>query len=319
MKLSHWIMLLGSFFLGIFTLLFVYTEMLQAQTKSNTETELLLIESCRAALNQGKMNEDEMFGSEADREAAVEAFYDLFCTGKGYAGASREQAYYYIPCIFLVDNDGYYVAYTTTYLDNKGATIYKQLITDKNTWTKRYGNYLVRYTLGDYVIVTDGNGEEKKGNPEKVYFDLGNPVALSFLNDYDSFEAEKRSVIRDITNEKVNYFINTHNTFFNKLNQDYVFSMPEIDSAIERMMDKPSVISFCQGMQIAHTKGYVNVFALAGSIETPENLYYLKEVDGTLYYHSAECSHLTASDLTCGQTMDDCAQAQAYACPDCIR
>jgi hypothetical protein len=299
----------------------VYTELLQTQTKENTEAEQLLYEACNTALRQGLSAETETisFDTEQARENAIDAFFDTMATGKDLKGASKEQIYYYIPCIFLIDNDGYFIAYSTTYTDSDGATMNNQIITERGTWSIQYGNYTVRYFLNDVVAVTDVNGYESEGSPEDVYSDLGRPATLSFLNSQTEFKAAKESVIRDITNEKVNYYINTHNTYYNKLEQSYEFSMPEIDSAIDRMMDAPSVMSFYQGKQIAHTKGYINVFALSGSIETEKKSYYLKEVSGTLYYHESGCAYLTASDYKKGLKMEDCAKAQAYACPDCYR
>ena len=53
---------------------------------------------------------------------------------------AMESAKFYVPCLFLVDWDGYYVSYTQWYKNRDNATMYKEILTSKNTWNKNYGN-----------------------------------------------------------------------------------------------------------------------------------------------------------------------------------
>lgn len=241
---------------------------------------------------------------------------------KGY---TYDQSYYYVPCVVLVDLDGYYVNYTTTYQSADGVNLYTRITTGLNTWSRMYGSYTVRYTLNDGVEVTrpiNGslNGEVFSGKYCDVYEEMGRPAMLDFLADEEQFHNEQRSVIADITSEQINYFIDTHNDLYNRKDCSYTFTMPATAEDIKtRLMDEPSVIAFAQGIQYSTTRGHINVYAFTGSIEDLQKTYYEKTVDGDLYYHTKDCVHIAGDTGLKAKTMEACAKNGAYPCPDCVK
>ena len=156
----------------------------------------------------------------------------------------------------------------------------------------------------------------------KVWEEMGNPSALNFMASYDNFVAEKNYQISQLTEAEVNYYIKTHNIYENQvLNADYTFKMPATDDdSHNRLMDEPSVIAFTQVYQKSIPSGFVNAYALSGSIVDQVRDYYIVEdSSGVLYYHEKDCPHAGGVSSVEKVTMYDAAKHGAIPCPECVR
>ncbi len=308
-------LILAAMLSGIFM---YHSELLSNKTQESVKTEDILIESNKAALAQieAKNSTGSIFEDESVRKRAVQKFKDNFAMAMNYQGVYLDLVDYYVPCIFLVDDDGYYVAYSSTTIQS-GAEYITNVITPLNTWTKTYGNYTVRYHLSDVVEIYKGN-EQYSGNYIKAFAHFSSPSELSFMAGASSFHEEKNNVVCNITEAQINYYITTHNDLANREDRSYQFEMPEITDFNVRLMDSPCVISFAQGIQKSNSKGYINVYAFTAAIEDEAEVYYEVEYSGNLYYHTHDCSKVSVSGKD-KKTATDCARDGYSPCPYCVR
>jgi len=318
LKTSHWISLFFTVVFAFFVVFSWHTYLVFNEQKEFLSTEKGLLSACEASLAESEIDKELVFEDESIREAAVDTFYQVFGANLNLYGNNANLAYYYIPFVMLVDRDGYYVNYTTIW-DGNGADEYKQVTTDLNTWSEKYGSYIVSFQLDNYVRVISSTGEETSGYYSDVYEELSNPVDLVFMNNAAKFEAEKDEVIVSTTEEAINYYINTHNEFFNKYDLNYRFTAPTLDDdTVSRLLDEPSVISFAQGIQYHTSKGRINVYSITGSIYDLTRLYKIEDVGGYTYYHELNCTHVHHNEVGFIGTQEDCAKKGAVACPDCV-
>ena len=173
--------------------------------RSNNEMERNLFSACQDAVNTMDAGRDAVFSSRGDREEAVEAFYDTLASSMdfgytadvtdlangGQGHKAREQVKYYVPCLLMVDWDGYYIAYTKTFLGSDGAIRQADVVTERYSFSQEKGlvtgNALkagsnqihVTYRLDDKVridVAASGSGKAKvyEGNYIEVFKALTN-------------------------------------------------------------------------------------------------------------------------------------------------
>ena len=319
MKTSHWTSFLFFVVFAIFILFATHLNFVDIQTDENLGAQAVLIDASKSALTKADLDKVNIFAEEESREAALDEFKECYNIGFAKEGYKENDMYYNVPCIFLVDDNGYYVNYTKL-VSNGGLYESVNMTSSLNSWTDTYGNYIVRFHLSDVVEVTYQDGSRHEGPYDIVYHELGSPTALAFMADETHFEQEKNDVICSLTENAINYYITTHNEYANKDNRDYVFTMPRIDTQDSRLMDSPCIISFVQGLQEKTGKGYINAYAFTAAIKDKKVVYYEYPVGGQLYYHVRGCHNLVLSNNNrVGQTMDDCALDGALPCPDCIK
>lgn len=322
MRAQHWTLLVAIFGMILFGMVSVSNYLLHTQTVKTEELESALVGSAQAALAEGNIGETEIFETEETREDAIRVFYKTYTKAMRLYGNRQDLARYYVPFIMLVDNDGYYMSYIQSDIDFSGDKFYDDIVTTKTTWSVNYTGFTVRYFLNNSVEVTRSNGKTYSGMYDKVWEDMGKPSTLNFMASYDNFLAEKNYQICQLTEAEVNYYIKTHNIYENQaLNADYTFTMPATDDdSHNRLMDEPSVIAFTQGYQKSISAGFVNAYALSGSIVDKARDYYIVEdSSGTLYYHEEGCSNVGRIDNVEKVTMYDAAKHGAIPCPDCVR
>ena len=189
-------------------------------------------------------------------------------------------------------------------------------MTNLNTWTETYGDYVVNFRLDEDVTVYHEQST-CSGYYGNIYESLGSPEALSFMSDLELFKEERNITIASIMNEQVNYYANTKNTWFNTYNANYLIT---INSAYDNdevgVMDMPCVIALSQGTQTLTYRNYTDIFAFTASDLSEDKLYYIKEdADGSIYYHSSDCPDAAGSTDT--GTLSDCAKEGAYP-HDCV-
>ncbi|MBQ6416378.1 MAG: hypothetical protein IJJ65_09035 [Butyrivibrio sp.] len=276
-----------------------------------------------------------LFSSELSRQAAVDAYYKLLEKNFNYEfGTSADLVKYYTPCIFLIDNDGFYIEYTETYSDS-GYSTYTDVITPINKWSARYGDYYVEFHLDNSVKIVYDNAIYE-GDYSEVFLKLESPHALQtgdsspnpelpdFSADEETFAQVRYEYIINIVQDKLEYYVNTHQEFFNqKGNVQYAFTLPKITGDDwGRLLDAPTILGFLQGIQVPHTNSFINVYAFTGNELTETQKYYIAyDIDFDLnYYHTAKHAKALGLDMEdqIGYSMEGAAKQGAHPCPECI-
>ena len=276
-----------------------------------------------------------LFDQEYKRNLAINSFYKTLISCFNYDNSTmKDLVYYYVPCVFLIDNNGFYIEYTETYKDSSGYETFSEIITPINKWGKLYSDsqvsgdkYYIEYHLDDSILVTKYDYNNKittyEGGYKDVYEKLGCPSALtSILENKQSFETEKNEVIILELTEQMTYYINTHDEFYNQKNDaQYHFTLPQVkDEDWGRLIDQPTLFAFLQGVQTPYYNGYVNIYALT-SAELTEALSYLVEYsdeEQCYTYHTDTCSLISTTDNKKTYTMEEATRMNAYPCVYCI-
>lgn len=297
-KQSYWIIL----FLIIALMLYIPFEYDVLLTETMEDESLRLesycISAAQAALSVAELDEESVFGNEQIREYAIDTFFTVYCDCCNYTSETEIRgAKDRVPCVFLVDNDGYYVYYTQEYTAT-GDVLECEIMTEKNTWAEAYGDFVVRYQLNDVLTISDFNEKEEtryvgtyervKSLLEKKYGKI--PKELEFLSDEQTYVQEKNSVIVYAIDRGAEYYINAHNEMYNTKETEYELSLSTLsDGNVSSLLDSPSVIAFIQGAQTQGQNTYINIYTYGASDVVEEPTYYITERDGEYYYHTAEC------------------------------
>ena len=328
MKTSHWIIL----FIGVVIALFIPYEYnlnaTQKQLKENERLESFCISSGQAALAEADFSADEIYRTDDIKNAVVNQFYDVFARNCNYSGTNAVQkAKDHIPCLILTDWDGYYVQYTQWYRASDGGIKYTDLMTEKSKWVNTYGKFMITYRLDNRITVTDTSVSPDAyytGVYSDVYKKMSKDYSaddlkkIKFLGSEKEFENERNIVVVKAINKSAQYYINTHNDFFNKKDTKYTLNLPSSDDdQFASLLDFPCIISFVQGSQKRTTSGYVNVYTYGAADMIPANIYYVSEDStGYLSYHKKDCEKL--GEVKFIGTMEECAEYGANPC-DCVR
>lgn len=320
MKAEHWIIIFSIIVLARFIPFYYETSLTTKSMQENITVTDNVSLACKDALNETYKVDGLIFDTKAKREQAMSIFFEGIGESFNYTEETmRDAKKYLIPCVMLVDWDGFYVSYTQWYKDYDNATMYRDIITDKNTWNYTYGSYNVRFMLNNSVEVTkEGETGKKAGNYIAVYQELNTPAELSFMADEESFLAEKSEVVISVINEQLSYFINTHNEFYNSYSTQYSIVLPQsADGGAQPLMETPNVIAFMQGSQKLTERDYANIYCFTASDIAEDRTYYVTIDDmGSLYYHEKGCAD--AEGYFFEGTMESCAKKGAN--PDsCVR
>ena len=263
-----------------------------------------------------------LFDTEIKRYLARDTFYHTLESNFDFNTIEEgEDARYYVPCLVLIDWDGYYIGYTETFQNEYFETEYTDVITNKLTWNKecryqrggRTGNCVVRFTLNDFIEVTV-NKRKYNGMREDVIEKLNEEgIIVNEIMDDNDYSRIKDETIISIINEKVEYYINTHNDMFNQYDADYKFVMPYDGDFEARKLRTPTVLAFMQGFQYSTERGYVNIYGLSASDIIKGKTYYLDEMG---LYHEKDCPN--RSTIVYSGSIDNCAKKGGNPC-SCIQ
>ncbi len=328
MKLSDYTVLFFAILICILLPAFIGQSVTGTAQRRQAEYTRDLTSACTAAAAQGGMADGLAFGTEEERTRAVDAFYGSLSVSMGEK--STGDIRYYVPVIVLVDNDGFYCSYNE-YL-NGG---YQLVTTPINPYSTAIGPYQVRFWLDGQMECADTTpghaGAAVHFNSPAEAFAAYPPLAgeiRAYLGTDADGLTDEQAAARAASAAAVNavraqteYYINYHNTYNLLYEAAYTFTMPEVSGEDwASLMDRPGVISFLQGMKLSYAKGYVNVYALAGSRMVPRQLYTVAPDDefGLLYHTDAGCPRLSGDARTV-RGMEQAAAAGAYPCPECVR
>lgn len=321
--MSTWLIL-------IFALLFVFFIPYDYDLglSEKVENESLRIEgyalsAAQAALSASDMASDYVFESKTIREDVVDTYYKIYAKCINLGGSDYTKVKYNIPCIIMADNDGYYVAYTQ-WTNVTQETAYTDIITEKQPYVKQYGNFIVIYQLNDLVTVSDMGGMTEyriKGTYETVKKELESkygtiPEYIKHFEDEELFNSEKHLTISKKIEHAAEYYINTHNEFFNKKDVQYKLSLPVAkEEKTSGLLDSPSVIGFVQGAQGDLDGKVSNIYAYVAADLEKEPVYVITKDEDGIYYHKATC--VAAENAGEYGTVYECAKAGATP-HDCV-
>ena len=334
MRFTHVIGIFLAIFFLITLPMFLDTDVNSEAQVTTAEYTNYLHQATKAGVSAATpyMHDGRLFGSQQARNAAVDAYYDTLIKCFNYDYSTRmDLVKYYTPCIFLIDNDGYYIEYTETYIW-EGRETYTDIVTPINKWSARYGDYYVEFHLDNSVKVTH-DGQSFEGYYKNVYKELGEPSSLlsgtapelpSFADSEREFAQTKYEYIINQTQDKLEYYINTHKEFFNQRNEvEYAFTLPKITGDDwGRLLDAPTVIGFLQGVQVPRSNSFINIYSFTGNELTEASKYYIlyDQAYGLRYYHSGKHCQEMGVDIEeqTGYSMEGAAKAGAHPCPTCI-
>lgn len=293
--MEKWLVIIITSILAEFSLLLFGAAYNSKVAQEDIEREKSVQSACMSAIESTDKTQDRVFDTEEELLDARKAFWFSYCRSNGYyaidSGSKNyatntilKENYYLeidsaakfeVPFVIYVDRDGYYVEYTRA-VKNNGEKEYQLFLSEKQTFARSYSEttdrYIVTYRLdGRVVVVSERYGKSVEGTYSECYQMLGKPKALSFMESKESYWEEHDFVLTDILSDKINYYVNTHNTD-NKLERKYYFAMPSEISEFGRMLRTPCVISFSQGKQSATQN--INSYGFAGASIEKERMYY---------------------------------------------
>lgn len=325
MKMADYIIMFLLILVCLFTPVF-YRSMLASQVsiESNKYSEYITT-ACYDAMQSADMTSGYCFASQPQRDKVTETFYKSLSECFNYKSTSQQQLLqYYVPCIALIDYDGFYICYTQDTIAPDGSIDYIQYTTPINYWTENYGAFRLVYRLDNRLEVTDKTTNTTySGTNQEVYQQILAhkgyvPTELQFLSNDQEYTDTKSNAIVTATVLQIEYYINMHNDFYNHYDARYKFELPRVsDEDWARLLQNPTIISFLQGMQTEYGNSYLNIYAMSGAEMTKAIMYDIAQgSDGTLYYHEAGCPYNTNTLRTA--SMQKCASLGAEPCHHCI-
>lgn len=243
----------------------------------------------------------------ANKDRAVNSFFNsLFINMNIFEDDTAQDLIKgYIPCIIVIDHDGYYVMNHQEYTNGDG---YKEV---KMTWNpKRYYSYksnysglTIMFTLSNYITVYDGWDNFYQGTLDQIQ-DLiadGTLPSSDELMDDDYFEEVRKRCIVSYLMKDVNNSINSHNQVARDYGITYNFALPVIDKeSWYRTIDDMGMLVFLQGLPIGVTNERFNSFSLGGARVVKPPLFYAEDMmvgtETIGYYHKENCGLLINRD-----------------------
>lgn len=349
LKFTHWIIIFFLILLSIALPTFFRTNITAKTEQVNNVYANYLITASKSALDAAVIDSEgnkNVFYNHIARQKAVDAFYKTLVQCFNYDYTTYEPVVKsYVPCIILVDNNGFYIEYGEDRQSPDGTWEVHDIISPINKWSRSYSpgasngtgqEAYVEFHLDDTVnIVYAKSGEEPKrysGNYEKVYNEMKKEgISLSsltssdamydldaLLSDDKNFYNEKKNIVVSEIQAQLEYYINTKTEVNNSDGKyQYQFTLPQVTGQDwARMVDGPTILSFIQGPRTEYKIYEYNVYSLAGSEVESDYVYYISSDN---YYHLKGCEHLSDEDTTKGYSMENAAVMNAYPCPDCVK
>lgn len=320
--------MLANLYLCLFITIFIVSAfMVDAHVKTDRENKVYreyLTSATSDAMKTVSINDNRCaFENDGDRKIAINTFYRSMALSMQVLPINAKDVISpYVPCIALIDNDGFYISYDEKYTDDQGVSVKDSIVTPKYAWSSTYGNYMVTYSLNDEVMIENKNtGRTFKGYYYEAFVDAGSPASLAFMDNEESFDAERDSIVITTVNDKIDYFINEErNSYLNETDEKYSFTMPQIaNEDWARILQGPTMIAFFQGKQMQHYDNFINVYALCGAEYTKIESYYMTKEGSAKLYHKKGCSHI--ADLTKiveTGNLEKMAKSGAEPCFECI-
>lgn len=253
----------------------------------------------------------------ANKELAVDAFYRTLYLNFNVQNDPVGQGALasYVPAIIVVDYDGYWIYAMSEYTDADGSPVYKHMWRPKKPYafTDDNGNTF-NFTLDNYLRVYDARSRVWH---EGFRQDLVGKTNVSLIDDAQSFEQKRRSIIVSSIQEDLAYFIDKHNEYASRNGISYTFTLPQIpQEEWTNSIDDIGVMAFIQGIPMGDQ--FYNSYAF-GSGRLVRNESIIGAVDdatGMKYYYRSSCSFPYRAEETFDSEKD--AAAAGYFPKECV-
>lgn len=230
----------------------------------------------------------------------------------------------YIPCIVVIDYDGYYVLSNQEYIGSDGNKEVSLVWSPKRNYSYYDWDtgYVYIFTLDNSLTVYDRYGDIfYEGTLDQIQDMIDAHILWDshILNDDVMFQQVRRRTIIEALRRDINYSINKHNDIARLYGITYNFTVPTIEEEEwYRTIDDVGMIAFFQGIPIGVTGENFNNFALGGAriVKTPK--YYVQEdsLTNIKHYHREDCSLLyTTSEVI--DTRKEAAKNGYLPCKEC--
>lgn len=301
--------ILGVYFIKTSTSRYTYNETI----KCTNELTSALLDSITEVTERSETN-GRLFETEKNRKIAYDSFYSTLSLNLNNYLTKDKYIQDTIPCLFLVDYDGYYVVYRETDSDNTMHTVVSPI----NIWSEETlnGSFVLRYYLNDHVQVIDrAVGTHYEGTRADVYAELTNDgYAYAFANTLktDAIYKEAREYrIWKTLEEQLNYYVNKYNVYSEYYYELQIPNMQGLSNG--KCIDNPCMFALMQGKYYGLPTTNANVYAYANAeVNTP-----IMYVGGNGTYHVKGCPYAYSENFV--GTMEDCTYEGLYPCPYCIK
>lgn len=187
MRIEHWTAIFVILFIAMFIPFYFGMKRVSTGVSDNSKAESSLYASCQDAIAETDPGTDRVFGNHTKRLAAMNSFYDTLSANYNFgymAGtdrtqdstsyvASSEDARYHVPCVAMVDWDGFYINYTKNIKGDNG-----QSDQNRNITTEKYAFGQDFATKDGKVIKTDST---TSGNIIRIAYRLDDEVTIDVL------------------------------------------------------------------------------------------------------------------------------------------
>lgn len=319
MKVESWLIILLSICLCLFIPYWYKTTQIETQAKESIAEERLLTAACKDALSKTENVDSLLFDNQETRDFVIDEFYDTYNQNKNNRNkADQDAAMNQIPCLALVDWNGFYLEYPSLRKDSDGMTYSYKSKSLRNTWSKDYGPYNIEYTLTDIITVRSKTSEQEwRGLYTSIYKMLKKDNTLTFMDNEKNFLEERNNVILSIITDQLNYTVNTHNLANNLKKSSYAITLPQGDNDMRtRLLKRPCIFAFSQGNQEQMKMSYANVFSLVSADKIERKSYGIKEESGELLYHEIKEGDWNTYIFI--GSMEECAKRGANPCYKCV-
>lgn len=160
------------------------------------------------------------------KQNAIDQFYNSLYSNLSVVGNNNftNLLKIYIPIILITDNDGFYIFYSTTEI-NDGDKILVQNFSEKTAYLYEDEHYIYNFTLNDYIYIYNNKGFKISEGQFKDIISYLNNSSLNYENYYEI----KNNTITNIIEKEMNHYIKEHNHIAKQFGIEYEFWLPEID------------------------------------------------------------------------------------------
>lgn len=305
-------------------------EAIYKKTEINRILDTAVDDSATDLLERGLLSKKGII----NKEKAVETFFNsLYLNLNIFEDEiQKKRIEGYVPCIVVVDYDGYYLmnnqeSYNTVRKERETRLVWNP----KRTYAYKDSKYLYYFTLDDFVTVCYKDAEGKEQFLEDTIDNLKTQLTDSdILKDKDLFDRVRRRTIVECIKNDINYSINRHNSIARQYGITYNFTLPVISNEDwYKSVDDTGILVFFQGMPIGFTNERINNFSLGGArmVKAPKFYGELDANTNIKYYHRSSCPMVKAKledpDLVMDNMMifdskKEAAKAGYLPCRKCI-
>lgn len=172
--------------------------------------------------------------------------------------SQKEELLLYIPCIIVIDYDGFYTYGAVSATNSSGQQVTTHVLKPKTLFSYRINNQILTFHINGDVVIYDSVKQEQ------LLYTFEEAQHLPELAAFPLSEI-KAKVIADTLERALNQQVNTHNTLAHQNGIAYTFYIPQIDeSELQNAFSDVGIIAFFQGMPLGGSER-LNLYALGGS------------------------------------------------------